>query len=196
MERRTRPNASQPAPHARPVNRHADVGRAAAVRLASALALLLIAALASGCSVDGAPYPAVDQYTPAVGTNARTQQVDALGFAVVIDGDGNGRVVGTLKNTENQPHALSGAAIKTEGSPVQAAVLVDVVKLPPHKPVDLSEAPAVCVAADVAVGDFIELSLDVTDGELVHMLVPVEAPKGPYADVDVLSVPDGTLSRR
>lgn len=196
MERRTHPMVSQPVPPARPGVHTSGPGPGAAPRLTVLLAVSLLAGVASGCVVDTARYPALDEYTPAVGTNARTQQVDALGFAVVIDGDGNGRVVGTLKNTENQPHALTGAAIKTEGIPVQAAVLTDVVPLPPHEPVDLAEAPAVSVTTDVAVGDFIELSLDVTDGELVHMLVPVEAPKGPYADVDVLPVPDGTLSLR
>jgi len=39
------------------------------------------------------------------------------------------------------------------------------------------------------VGSFVELTLDVTDGELVQMLVPVEAKKGPYADVDVVTTP-------
>lgn len=196
MERRTSPNAWQPVPPTSPGAHKSGPGPAAALRLTVLLAVLLTAALSSGCSVGAAPYPAADRYTPAVGTNARTEQVDALGFAVVTDGDGNGRVVGTLENTENQPRALTGAAIKTAGTPVQAAVLTDVIKLPPHEPVDLGEAPAVSVTTDVAVGDFIELSLDVTDGEPVHMLVPVEAPKGPYADVDVLPVPDGTLSLR
>lgn len=149
---------------------------------------MLSAALASGCSVDAAPLPALDPgaYTPAIGTNARTEQVDALGFAVVLDGDGNGRVVGTLKNTENQPHALTGAAIKSDGTPVRTALLADVIRLPPRTSVALTDAPPISVpAANLSVGGFVELTLDVTDAQLVHMLVPVEAQKGPYADVDV-----------
>jgi hypothetical protein len=160
---------------------------------------MLLAALASGCSVDAAPGPALDPgaYTAAIGTNARTEQVDALGFAVVVDGDGNGRVVGTLKNTENQPHAVTGAAIKTDGTPVRTAVLADVIRLPPRTPVDLTEAPPVSVrAAKLSVGGFVELTLDVTDAQLVQMLVPVEAQEGPYADVDVVPAPDGTLPRQ
>lgn len=149
---------------------------------------ILSAALASGCSVDAAPLPALDPgaYTPAIGTNARTEQVDAVGFAVVLDGDGNGRVVGTLKNTENQPHALTGAAIKSDGTPVRTALLADVIRLPPRTSVALTDAPPISVpAANLSVGGFVELTLDVTDAQLVHMLVPVEAQKGPYADVDV-----------
>ena len=73
---------------------------------------MLSAALASGCSVDAAPLPAMDPgaYTPAIGTNARTEQVDALGFAVVLDDDGNGRVVGTLKKLDLPYPTLSPKA--------------------------------------------------------------------------------------
>jgi hypothetical protein len=172
---------------------------------------VLLAALMLGCAVDAAPDSASDRtsdpawesvldsgaYTPALGTNVRTEQVDAFGFAVVVDGNGNGRVVGTLKNTENQPHAVTGASVKSDGTPVQTAVLADVIRLPSREPVDLTDAPPVSVrAANLTVGGFVELTLDVTDGELVQMLVPVEAQQGPYAGVDVIPVPDGTLPRR
>lgn len=150
--------------------------------------------LFSGCSV-GASTEA-QHYEPSIGSNARTEQVDALGFAVVVDRDGNGRVVGTLLNTENQAHAITGAAIKSDGTPVRAALLAEVVRLPPREPVDLVDAPPVSVTAgDLSVGSFVELTLDVTDGELVQMLVPVEARKGPYSDIDVVPVPDGELPR-
>jgi hypothetical protein len=39
----------------------------------------------------------------------------------------------------------------------------------------------------LSVGSFVELALDITDGTLVEMLVPVEAQKGPYTDVDVVA---------
>lgn len=98
-------------------------------------------------------------YTPAIGTNARTEQVEAVGFAVVVDGRGNGRVVGTLKNTENQPHALTGAAIKSDGTPVRTALLADVIRLAPRRSVALSDAPPISVpAANLSVGGFVELT--------------------------------------
>ncbi|MCP3424304.1 hypothetical protein [Nocardioides pinisoli] len=153
-------------------------------RILLVTSLLLGPVLLSGCSdaaSDAAPGAV------AIGTNARTEQLDAFGFAIVVDGEGQGRVVGTLLNTERKPHAVTGAAIKSDGAPVRAAVLADVIRLPPRTPVDLLEAPLVSVpAGDLSVGSFVELTLDVTDGELVEMLVPVEARSGPYADVDVL----------
>ena len=72
----------------------------------------------------------------------------------------------------------------------RSALLADVVLLPPGEPVHLAHEAPVSVPADqLSVGSFVELTLDVTDGELVQMLVPVEAKKGPYADVDVVAVP-------
>lgn len=146
---------------------------------------LLTCVLASGCSA--ALPDAVRPASVAIGTNARTQQVDALGFAIVVDDEGHGRVVGTLINTEHRPHAVTGAALKSEGTPVRTAVLADVIRLPSQDPVDLVHEPPVSVpAADLSVGSFVELTLDVTEGELVEMLVPVEARQGPYADVDMV----------
>ena len=159
---------------------------------------VLVGVLVSGCSVDAPPGPGAHPggYLPAIGTNARTEQVDALGFAVVVDGDGNGRVVGTLTNTEDIPHAVTGAAIKSDGAPVRTAVLADVIRLPPRTPIDLTDAPPASVrATNLSVGGFVELTLDVTDAQLVEMLVPVEAQQGPYADVDVVPVPVGALPR-
>ena len=150
--------------------------------------LLLAPALLSGCSV-AAPVEA-KSYQPSIGSNARTEQVDALGVAIVVDGDRNGRVVGTLLNTENRRHALTGATVKSDGVPRRSALLADVVLLPPGKAVHLAHEAPVSVPADhLSVGSFVELTLDVTDGELVQMLVPVEAKKGPYADVDVVTAP-------
>jgi len=40
-----------------------------------------------------------DNYHASIGSNERTPQTDALGVAIVVDGKGNGRVVGTLLNT-------------------------------------------------------------------------------------------------
>ena len=153
---------------------------------------LLAPALLSGCSVE-APVEA-KSYQPSIGSNARTEELDALGVAIVVDGDGdgdgNGRVVGTLLNTENRRHALTGATVKSDGVPLRSALLTDVVLLPPGKPVHLAHEAPVSVPADqLSVGSFVELTLDITDGELVQMLVPVEAKRGPYADVDVVAVP-------
>ena len=155
-----------------------------------AAALLVGATRASGCLMS--VFADAELYRPSMGSNVRTEEVDALGFAIVVDDDGNGRVVGTLINTEYRPHAVTGAAVKSAREPVVAALLADVVRLPPHEQVDLTKQPPVSVpAADLSVGSFVELTLDVTDGELVQMLVPVEAQKGPYADVEVAPVPDG-----
>lgn len=65
-------------------------------------------------------------------------------------------------------------------------MLADVIRLPPGEPVDLLDQPPISVpVSDRGVGSFVELTLDVTDAELVEMLVPVERRQGPYAGVGV-----------
>lgn len=150
-------------------------------------AVAIVGMLATGCCAERAGDPA-DHPSVAIGTNARTEQVDALRFAIVVDGEGHGRIVGTLLNTEHRPHAVTGATIRSEGTPVRTVLLADVIRLPPRQPVDLLDAPMMSVPADdLSTGSFAELTLDITDGELVEMLVPVEAQEGPYAAISVVA---------
>lgn len=130
-----------------------------------------------------------------IGSNERTAGTDALGVAIVVDGDGNGRVVGTLINTTQEAQTLVGADVDTERGPAQAAVIEDEVPLPAGQPVELAREPAISVsAADLPVGLFIELTFDIEGADPIDMLVPVEAQEGPYEEVEVTEVPDGDIS--
>ncbi|GAB2628690.1 hypothetical protein GCM10027270_15350 [Nocardioides ginkgobilobae] len=151
--------------------------------------LLLVAALGACTSEDDEPYQA------SIGTNERTERLDALGFAIVTDGEGNGRVVGTLLNTTDEPAALVSAEVDSERGPVTAAVLEEEIDLPPGEPVELARVPAVSVQADdLPVGFFVELTLGLDDGSTVDLLVPVEPQEGPYAEIEVEVPPDGDVS--
>lgn len=161
-------------------------------RLLPLLTIMLVAPLLGGCSSgadDTAPYKA------SIGSNERTESTDALGFAIVVDGKGNGRVVGTLLNSTDEPQALVGANVDTERGPATAAVIEDRLALPPDEPVELAREPAIDVSApDLPVGYFVELTLDIKGGETIEMLVPVEAQKGPYAEIEVTEPPDGRVA--
>ncbi len=133
--------------------------------------------------------PGVDRH------NERTESTDSLGFAIVVDGEGNGRVVGTLVNTSDQPQALVGAEVESERGPVRAVVDEDL-PLPPNEPVELARDAAIAgSAADLPEGLFVELTLTI-DGALepIEMLVPVEPQDGPYAEIEVTEAPDGDVS--
>ena len=158
-------------------------------RLAAAAALIVVPVLLTSCSEDAEPYQA------SIGTNERTESTDALGFAIVVDGEGNGRVVGTLVNTSDQPQALVGAEVESKRGPVRAVVDEDL-PLPPNEPVELARDAAIAVsAADLPEGLFVELTLTI-DGALepIEMLVPVEPQDGPYAEIEVTEAPDGDVS--
>ena len=151
--------------------------------------LLLVAALGACTSEDDEPYQA------SIGTNERTERLDALGFAIVTDGEGNGRVVGTLLNTTDEPAALVSAEVDSERGPVTAAVLEEEIDLPPGEPVELARVPAVSVQADdLPVGFFVELTLELDGGSTVDLLVPVEPQEGPYAEIEVVTPPDGDVT--
>lgn len=151
--------------------------------------LLLVTGLAGCTSEDEDPYQA------SIGTNERTEELDALGFAIVTDGEGNGRVVGTLLNTTDEPASLVSAEVEAERGPVTAAVLEEGVALPPGEPVELARVPAVAVQADdLPVGFFVELTLGLDDGTTVDLLVPVEPQEGPYAEIEVEAPPDGDVT--
>jgi len=154
---------------------------------------LALALLLSACSLgrgdDSEPYKA------SIGSNERTDATDALGVALVVDGEGNGRVVGTLINSTDEPTALVGADVTTERGPATAVVVGDRLELPPDEPVELAREPAVAVSApDLPVGFFVELTLDIEGGSPIEMLVPVEAQQGPYSDIEVTAPPDGDVS--
>lgn len=151
--------------------------------------LLLVAGLAACTSEDEEPYQA------SIGTNERTERLDALGFAIVTDGEGTGRVVGTLLNTTDEPATLVAADVDGERGPVTAAVLEEEIELPPGEPVELARVPAVAVQADdLPVGFFVELTLTLDDGFAVDLLVPVEPQDGPYSEIEVTSPPDGDVT--
>jgi hypothetical protein len=142
-----------------------------------------------GGSDDAEPYQA------SIGTNARTDDIDALGFAVVVDGEGNGRVVGTLINTTRRQHALVDVQVESERGPIRASVIGDSVPLPSDEPVELVREPAIAVSAeDLPEGLFVELTLDISGAGPIEMLVPVEPQKGPYAEVEVTEAPDDDIS--
>lgn len=159
-------------------------------RLRRTLGPLLLVVTLTGCAPDDD-----EPYQASIGTNERTGVVDALGFAIVTDGEGNGRVVGTLLNRTDDPAALVSAEVRSERGTVTAAVLDEEVDLPPGEPVELARVPAIGVRADeLPVGFFVELTLGLDDGSEVDLLVPVEPQEGPYAEIEVTAVPDGDVS--
>ncbi len=146
-------------------------------------------ALLAGCGSDDEIYPV------SIGSNERTASTDALGFAIVSDGEGNGRVVGTLLNTTEQSQKLVGVEVDTERGPAQATLIDGDVPLPAGEPVKLVRLPAVAVSADdLPVGLFVEVTLDIEGAEPIDLLVPVEEQKGPYEEVEVTEAPDGDIS--
>lgn len=154
------------------------------------LTTLVLAASLAACAGDEA------DFEPAIGSNERTESTDALGFAIVTDGDGNGRVVGSLLNTTDVPDVLLDTSVELEDQygAAQTTMPNEEILLPPGETVELARLPAIGVAGQLPEGRFVELTLDLEVGEDIEILVPVEPQRGPYEEIEVTEAPDDEVS--
>lgn len=169
-------------------------GRQARARqLFRVIALIVVCgAVLTGCGED------TEGYEPAIGTNARTPSTEALSFAIVVDGEGHGRVVGDLLNTTGRPTRLVDASVVAEAQPVRVSLPDGPITLPPGELVSLAQSAAISVSSptpeDLPAGMFVGLTLRIRGSEPIELLVPVEPQEGPYADIEVTSPPDGDVA--
>lgn len=145
-------------------------------------------ATTAGCGMDD------PVFEPSIGSNARSDTVDALGFAIVTDGEGNGRVVGSLLNTGEEPDALVGVDVELESGTVEATMPSEDIALPVEESVELARVPAIGVVGQLPEGRFVEITLDFEVGPDLDLLVPVEPQRGPYAEIEVTQPPDDDVS--
>ncbi|GAB3257772.1 hypothetical protein GCM10027425_19020 [Alteromonas gracilis] len=143
-------------------------------------ALALALPLMTGCGFD----VATDQvYTPAVGMNDRSGEVDVLNALIVADGEGSGVfVAGLSNNDEDNPDELTG--VQVEGAEVGETAPVEIAQ---GGYVNLAtiDAPIVVSGEAVESGRFVRAALQFANAEAITIRIPVVAQSGPYADITV-----------
>lgn len=158
-------------------------------RLAPALAVLLVACL-TACAD-----PEVDDTTPSIGQVERTDTVAALGLALVTNGRGAARLVGTLVNSADEPDRLVGVDVDPNIDSFDVVIADAPIILPPEEPVTLARDAQMTVFADQFVPGFrAELRLVFLNSPTIVTTVSVETQTGPYAEVEVLEPQDGDIS--
>jgi hypothetical protein len=162
------------------------------VRRSVAVAALALAPVLTSC---GFNEPTDRVYTPGVGVNERSGEVDVLNALVVSGADGSGSLVATLSNNDT---AEEDALTQVAGSGADAAVRVtleDSLDIAKGGSVSVSDEAEVSVEGEpVTSGAFVQLTFTFEQAEPVTVQVPVVARRGAYADIPVPSVAPTTAA--
>lgn len=163
------------------------------LRRSVAVAALVIApVLTTSCGFDN---PTDRVYTPGVGVNARSGQVDVLHALIVSGADGSGTVVANLVNNERSE---SDTLTRIAGSGEDQEVTVSLegpVEIPAGGSVQLLDEAEIPIEGEqISSGTFVELSFTFERGESVNVQVPVVARRGDFAEVPVPSVAPATAT--
>ena len=139
---------------------------------------LVLAPVLSSCGFD---YATDREYTPGVGANDRSGDVDVLAGLVVAAESGEAVLVASLSNNSTTDESsLDGLRSADELTFTGG----DDVTLPPTGFVNLtkSESP-IMVEGDFEAGDFVEVTFDFSHGESITVEVPVVPNCGDYAEI-------------
>jgi hypothetical protein len=162
------------------------------LRRSVAVAALVITPLMTSCGFNN---PTDRVYTPSVGVNDRSGQVDVLHALVVSGADGSGTVVaGLVNNDQEEADTLTRVAGAGEDQTIQVS-LDGPVEVPARGSVQLVDETEISVEGEaVTSGAFVELAFTFERGETVTVDVPVVARRGDYAEVPVPSVAPTTAT--
>lgn len=162
------------------------------LRRSAAVAALVLAPVLSSCGFD---QPTDQVYTPGVGVNERSGEVDVLNALVVSGADGSGALVATLSNNNNdQADALTQVTGAGEDSGLRVE-LEDSIEVRAGGTVSLSDEAEIPVEGDaITSGAFVALRFTFQNAETVTVEVPVVARRGPYSDIPVPSVAPTTAT--
>lgn len=162
--------------------------RRPARRLPAMLAALLLAGL-TACAD-----PEIETQ-PSIGQVESTESMKALGMALVTNGEGAARLVGTLVNSGDDTDRLVGVDVDPTIESYDIVIADGPIVLPPDEPVTLARDAQMTVFSDQFVPGFrAELRLVFANSAPIATTVPVETQTGPYAEVEVLEPIDGDIS--
>jgi hypothetical protein len=148
----------------------------------------LVLLVSTGCA------GAEAEFEPPIGKVEDETPMKALNLAMVTNGLGAARMVGTIVNKTGEPDRLVGVDLATE-RPFQVWVADAPVELPPGEPVRLAREAELTVFTDgLRPGFRADVTLVFRNSPPMETSVPVEPQTGPYAEVEVLRPPDGDIS--
>lgn len=144
-------------------------------------ALLLTAPLAS-CGFDPAT-DRVNTHTP--GTSDRDGTVDVLNAVIVSADEGSGVLITTLVNNDNDNEASLDSVTADDGEAVQVGQFSPI-SVDPNGMVNLAaeDQQGIPVQGELAAGDVVPLTLQLSGGQVVQLDVPVVWNCEEFAGID------------
>lgn len=137
----------------------------------TAIAGLLLAAVSSvTLSSCGFDYPTDRVNTIAAGKNNQDHSVDALGIRVLATGQGEGRLIGALSNSNDEDASLDTV---TSPDSTFTAAKFEPVELAPGGAVNLAEIEPIELTGDFTAGQFVTVELGFSTGETASLDVAV-----------------------
>ena len=143
--------------------------------------LLLTASLAS-CGFD----PATDRVnTITPGTSDRDGAVDVLNAVIVSADEGSGVLVTTLVNNDNEQEASLDSVAADDADAVQVGEF-STISIEPNGMVNLAaeDEEGIPVEGELAAGDVVPLTLQLSGGQVVQLDVPVVWNCEEFAGID------------
>lgn len=132
---------------------------------------------------------------PSIGQVESTETMKALGMALVTNGRGAARLVGTLVNSSDEPDRLVGVDVDPTIESYDVVIADGPIILPPDEPVTLArDAQMMVFSEQFRPGFRPELRLIFANSAPIVTTIPVETQTGPYAEVEVLEPLDGDIS--
>ncbi len=151
-------------------------------RLAAAAMVLLVPTLGA-C---GFGYQTDQVYQPGIGVNNRDGNVDVLGAVVVSSVDGQGTMVASLVNEDDNN---DDSLVNVTGDGLEAQVSAPV-KIAAGTLVNLADSGAVSVTGDtIQPGKFARLTLTFESGQTTEINAPVVPHSDEFSDVRLASPP-------
>jgi hypothetical protein len=152
----------------------------------------------SGCAASF-DAPTYQPYQPAAGISDRSGAVYAIDTLVVTDGSGNGTVVSSLINQQQQDDTLqSYSAADSNGDGITTAPLPQPIDLPaypsPDQNVQVGTSGILRLTGNVEAGTFVSLTFDFGNATPVTVEAPVlnGGPNTDYADIPIRPIPTTT----
>ncbi len=157
------------------------------LRIVAAAVALAVPVLSSCSSNFNAPTDQV--YTPGVGVNDRSGNIDVLHALIVSGEDGSGTLVAALVNNDQvNPDTLAGVSGAGDDASIEISDSGAQVEIPADGLVQLADDGDISVTAtQVQPGRFIELTFNFENSESVSVEVPVVANTEEFAEVPLPS---------
>jgi hypothetical protein len=152
-------------------------------RRTAALLVALVAAvpMLSSCSATGrdAATNRVNQIV--MGADNRDAEVDVLNAAIVANADGSGTFIATfVNNSVEGDNTVTGLS---SPSGLDVSDFSDI-SVPPGGLVSLADDGGIVVSGDFALGQYVDVDVDLGDGSTVPLNVPVVADSGYWSGLD------------